>query len=153
MEAILIIWLSSYFGLPLFSFSYVFFIFHVVCRIQIGQSGSANVPLVTEAELYLAGLKEFEIRVNFTSNSTEEPGVGLAVGNTVDEWDEHKCSMNGIVGGHWKENEASIKYSLKTAKNADSASYDVSLFGVVPFSTESVAKPQRVGLDMFYKVG
>lgn len=119
----------------------------------MGQVGLATPPLLTQLQGRLVDFYEFDVQVNFTSGVENLEDVGITLGHHIQHWGTQRNLLDGMYGGHWQGNEASIKFALDTETNENLQLYNVSLFGVIPVSTESVPKPQRAGVDVFYKVG
>jgi len=59
---------------------------------------------------------------------------------------------NGVYGGHWEKDEGMVEYSIEYENLEGMLHLNASIYTVIPVSTESVPRPQRAAVDVFYKV-
>ncbi|CAL8109862.1 unnamed protein product [Orchesella dallaii] len=115
-------------------------------RVQFGQDDLDEQPLLTEALLQFQGFNEFDALANFSSGIDNFTSVGLRIGNRIEG-----NIYNGVYGGHWEKDEAMLEYSVEYANVEEMFLLNTSIYSVIPVSTESVPRPQRAAVDVFYK--
>lgn len=107
---------------------------------------------MVQTETMFIDLTDLYVNVNFTSNIENFRDVGVVLGHKIEDWGIARNKLDGNYGLRLGENDASIAFKVLTEVGEDVKLYNVSLFGVVPISTESTPKPQKVGIDVLYKV-